>query len=101
MPGCVLDVQVIDNGATINLGYVYSTGALPVVWKNYVYLGGSWYLLFEASLPAYANGQVGPITLPWSNMGTILFFSAFNAGANGVICYDLEMVDTNQALGEP
>lgn len=97
----MLDVQAIDAGATINLNYVYNTGASPVVWKNHVYLGGNWYLLFEASLPAYVNGGMGPITLPWSNMGTILFFSAFNAGTNGVICYDLEMVDTNQVLVEP
>lgn len=94
--GCVLNLQASHNGAELVLDFDLHAGPEAVTWKNSVNVMGNWFPLWQTAIPANTPYQ-NSVSFPFPNFGNVAVFTELVTPQDGIICADLELVNTGMA----
>lgn len=90
---CHLILNASYDGSQVALDFDLYAGTQDVVWKNSVNVMGNWYPMWSTSFAADTIYQ-NTVSFPFPHFGTVAFFSGLVSAENGIICADMELVDT-------
>ena len=91
---CTLLMDASYAGGTLTLDYVLGT-VTPGTWNIWMFIGNVGFSLGSLPIPAAIHPPVSfPVAFAFPQVGTIGILNYIDTAANGIECWDFDLVDT-------
>lgn len=95
LPACTVEVDGSYGSGSMSLGFAFES-SVPTTWNLYILIGSVLVPAASVPLPVLHPALViPPISFPFPDLGGVLFVSTLSTPAGGVLCWDVDFVDTS------